>query len=533
MNTGETPFDPLDVAALARLANELFKGLPVESAAANAAAPSRPQVDPVRSATSPPLNVPPQQLDSSALAGLHLPHVYGDAAQIPHIASRGADPSAVPVSRADQPAYYFVPTERVLPATLDAYHIKQDFPILRETVNGRPLVWLDNAATTQKPQVVLDRLTQFYSHENSNIHRAAHELAARATDAYENARTTVQAFLGARSSNEIVFVRGATEAINLVAQSWGRQHIEAGDEIIVSLLEHHANIVPWKRLADEVGATLKVIPVDDRGQLLLDEYAAAAVAAHQAGVRDAGFERAGHRHAGERDHQAGACGRRTRADRRRAVGAAHAHQCGGSRCGLVRVLRAQGVRAHGIGVLYGKEDLLNTTQPWQGGGNMIEDVTFENIRYQNAPSRFEAGTGNIADAAGLAAALEYVQRIGLPAIAAHEHQLLEYGTHLLQDIPGLRFIGTAQEKAGVLSFVIDGCNPVGHRQGTEPGRHRGTRRASLRAAHPAPLWSRGHGPSVVGAVQHHGRSGCAGRLRCGAWPPAVVQLPGRWVALSI
>jgi cysteine desulfurase/selenocysteine lyase len=506
-------FDPTDVATLTRLANEMFKevtggaslpqnvtlpvspvppsappgtqGLPSTSVtswqslapaapaappvASPFAAPSAPsftgispQTDPARGA-APPVRVPPQQLDSSAVENLQLPHVYGGAAEIPRIAFPRLVEPALPAEAArGTPRFYFVDAPQVTtaPGTIDPFRIKQDFPILRERINGKELVWLDNAATTQKPQVVIDRLAHFYEHENSNIHRAAHELAARATDAYEGARATAQRFLNARSSNEIIFVRGATEGINLIAKSWGRQHIGKGDEIIVSHLEHHANIVPWKQLADEVGATLKVIPVDDRGQLRLDAYAqlltpktklvAVTQVSNALGTITPASEivRLGH-----------AVGARVLVD--------------GAQSVLHMPTDVQALDADwfvfsghkvfgptGIGVLYGKEDLLNDTQPWQGGGNMIEDVTFEQIRYHDAPDRFEAGTGNIADAAGLAAALDYVQAIGLPAIAAHEHGLLEYGTHLLSGIPGLRMIGTAQEKAGVLSFVIDGCDPV-------------------------------------------------------------------------
>ncbi len=342
------------------------------------------------------------------------------------------------------------------PAGFDVELVRRDFPILSERVNGRPLIWLDNAATTQKPRAVIERLAKFYEHENSNIHRAAHELAARATDAYEEAREKSRAFLNAGSPNEIVFVRGATEAINLVAQSWGRQHIQAGDEIIVSHLEHHANIVPWKHLADEKGAVLKVIPVDDDGQILLEQYA------NLLGPKTklVSFTQVSN-----------ALGTVTPAQQMVAM----AHAAGA----LVLVDGAQSVShmkvdvqalnadwfvfsGHkvfgptGIGVLYGKEELLNATQPWQGGGNMIEDVTFERIRYQKAPNKFEAGTGNIADAVGLGAALDYVNRIGMHNIAAYEHYLLSYATRLMKEVPGLRQIGTAPDKASVLSFVLAG-----------------------------------------------------------------------------
>lgn len=345
---------------------------------------------------------------------------------------------------------------QVQSANYDVQAIRRDFPILNERVNGRQLVWLDNAATTQKPQAVIDRLSWFYAHENSNIHRAAHELAARATDAYEEAREKSRQFLNARSTNEVVFVRGTTEAINLVAQSWGRQHIGKDDEIIITWLEHHANIVPWQQLCAETGAKLRVIPVDDQGQVRLDEYEKLL----NARTRLVSLTQVSN-----------ALGTITPA--MKMVQMAHAYGA------KVLVDGAQSVShlrtdvqtldcdwfvfsGHkvfgptGIGVLYGKEDLLNATQPWQGGGNMIRDVTFEKTEYHNAPGRFEAGTGNIADAVGLGAALDYVQRIGLENIARHEHELLVYGTRLLSEIPGLRLIGTAPDKAGVLSFVLEG-----------------------------------------------------------------------------
>lgn len=331
-----------------------------------------------------------------------------------------------------------------------------DFPILQEWVHGQRLVWLDNAATTQKPKLVIDRISHFYEHENSNIHRAAHDLAARATDAYEEARKKVQHFLNAASPNEIVFVRGATEAINLVAQSWGDQFLKAGDEIVISHLEHHANIVPWQQLANKKGLQLKVIPVDDDGQILLDEYSrllgpkTKLVSFTQ--VSNALGTVTPARQMVEMAHQIGA---KVLVDGAQAVSHMRAD---------VRALDADwyvfsGHKVFGptgIGVLYGKEGLLNETQPWQGGGNMISDVTFEHTKYQSAPTRFEAGTGNIADAVGLGAAIDYVSKIGIEAVHIYEQYLLQYATRLLKEVPGLRLIGTAPEKAGVLSFVLDG-----------------------------------------------------------------------------
>jgi cysteine desulfurase / selenocysteine lyase len=338
--------------------------------------------------------------------------------------------------------------------------IRRDFPILSERVNGRPLIWLDNAATTQKPQAVIDRLVKFYSHENSNIHRAAHELAARATDAYEGARATAQRFLGASSPQEIVFVRGATEAINLVAQSWGRQNILSGDEIIVSHLEHHANIVPWQQLASEKGARLRVIPVDDSGQILLDEYQkllnsrTKLVSVTQ--VSNALGTIVPVREVTDLAHRAGA---RVLIDGAQAV----SHMPVDVRSLGADFYVFSGHKVFGptgIGVLYGTAEVLESMPPWQGGGNMIASVTFERTTYQKPPGRFEAGTGNIADAAGLAAALDYITRLGMANIDRYEHDLLSYATAALQSIPGLRLIGTAREKASVLSFVLDGHDPV-------------------------------------------------------------------------
>ncbi|SEQ39597.1 cysteine desulfurase / selenocysteine lyase [Solimonas aquatica] len=371
-----------------------------------------------------------------------------------------------PAQRSTAP-YYF--TEHALPrsqgavpalpasrAPFDVHAVRRDFPILAERVNGRPLIWLDNAATTQKPQAVIDRLAHFYAHENSNIHRAAHELAARATDAYEAARQKVARFLGASSVEEIIFVRGATEAINLVAQSWGRQHIGKDDEIIVSHLEHHANIVPWQMLAAEKGAKLRVIPVDDSGQIRLDEYQkllnerTRLVAVTQ--VSNALGTVVPVQQVVELGHRAGAC---VLIDGAQAVShlRVNLQQLGAD----FYVFSGHKVFGPtGIGVVYGKREILEATQPWQGGGNMIQDVTFEKTVYHGAPARFEAGTGNIADAVGLGAALDYLERIGLENVARYEHDLLAYATQGLRTVPGLHLIGTAADKTSVASFVLDG-----------------------------------------------------------------------------
>ena len=340
--------------------------------------------------------------------------------------------------------------------SFDAQALKRDFPILREKVNGRPLVWLDNAATTQKPQSVIDRLKYFYEHENSNVHRAAHELAARATDAYESAREKVRRFLNASSSREIIFVRGATEGINLVAQSWGRRNVQKDDEIVITWLEHHANIVPWQMLCAEKGAHLRVAPVDDSGQVLLDEYekllgpktrlVALPQVSNALGVVPPAAEMI------EAAHRRGA---KVLLDGAQSVSHMHVN-VQSLDCDFFVFSGHKVFAPTGIGVVYGKSEVLEQMPPWQGGGNMIQDVTFEKTLYQQPPQRFEAGTGNIADAVGLGAAIDYLDRAGMPNISRHEHALLIYATEELERIPGLRIIGTAQEKAGVLSFVLRG-----------------------------------------------------------------------------
>jgi len=340
----------------------------------------------------------------------------------------------------------------------DVQAVRRDFPILSEKVNGRPLVWLDNAATTQKPQAVIDRLSYFYQHENSNIHRAAHELAARSTDAYEAARETVARFIGAASPNDVVFVRGSTEAINLVAQSWGRANIGPGDEIIVSWLEHHANIVPWQQLCAEKGAVLKVIPVDDSGQILLSEYQkllsgkTKLVAFTQ--VSNALGTITPAQDIIELAKRAGA---KVLLDAAQSISHIKV-DVQKLDCDWLVFSGHKIYGPTGIGAVYGKPEVLEAMPPWQGGGNMIEDVTFEKTVYQPAPARFEAGTGNIADAVGLGAALEYVERVGIDNIARYEHELLAYATDALSRIPGLRLIGTARDKTSVLSFVLKGLN---------------------------------------------------------------------------
>lgn len=375
-----------------------------------------------------------------------------------------------PSSPADSPYYYVPATARTsgdgIPQVpqrahqaFDVHAVRRDFPILQERVNGRQLVWFDNAATTQKPTAVIDRLGDFYRHENSNIHRAAHELAARATDAYEKARNTVARFVGASSAEEIIFVRGTTEGINLIARTWGVKNIEAGDEIIVSHLEHHANIVPWQLLAWEKGAKIKVIPVDNDGQVILEEYQRLITPKTKlVSVTQV----------------SNALG--TVVPVKEIVSIAHRHGLcavvdGAQSVSHMRV-DVQDIGADffvfsghkifgptGIGAVYGRRAVLEDLPPYQGGGNMIADVTFERTIFHEPPTRFEAGTGNIADAAGLGAALEYVERVGIEAIGRYEHELLEYATERLAPIKGVRLIGTARDKASVLSFVLDGYAP--------------------------------------------------------------------------
>lgn len=342
----------------------------------------------------------------------------------------------------------------------DVNAVRADFPILKEVIHGKPLIWFDNAATTQKPQVVIDRLSHFYAHENSNIHRAAHELAARATDAYEEARDTVAEFIGAPSSENIVFVRGTTEAINLVAHAWGGKHLQPGDEIVITYLEHHANIVPWQLISQKTGAILKWAPIDDAGNLLLNEFeellgprtklVAATQVSNALGtvVPVDKIVEAGHRY-GARVLIDGAQSIQHMPVNVSELGADFFVFSGHKIYGPT-----------GIGALYGTKEALTETPPWQGGGHMIADVTTERSLYQGPPTKFEAGTGNIADAVGLTEALRYVKRLGVERIAAYEHSLLEYATPRLADIPGVRLVGTATEKASVLSFVLAGHDPV-------------------------------------------------------------------------
>jgi cysteine desulfurase/selenocysteine lyase len=351
----------------------------------------------------------------------------------------------------------------VLPERRTAYdveRIRRDFPILHRTIRGgKKLVYLDNAATTQKPQAVIDRVVHYYTEENSNVHRGVHYLSEVATAAYESARTTVKRFINARDEKEVVFTRGTTESINLVTSSWGRRNVRAGDEVLITAIEHHSNIVPWQLLCEEKEAVLRVAPVNDFGELILDEYTKLLTPR----TKIVAF-----------GHASNALG--TINPIKRMIALAHAN---GS---VVVVDGAQGVphlkvdvqdldcdfyafSGHkvygptGIGVLYGKQALLDAMPPYQGGGDMILSVSFEKTTYNALPYKFEAGTPNISGVIGLASALDYVSSIGLQNIAAQEQDLLHYTTARLKEIDGLRIIGTASEKASVISFTLEGVHP--------------------------------------------------------------------------
>ena len=387
-----------------------------------------------------------------------------------------------PEFRAPTSASAFAPTVAPHPGVgaangFDVNRVRADFPILNEKVGGKPLVWLDNGATTQKPRQVIERISYYYEHENSNVHRGAHELAARSTDAYEGARQTVAGFLGAPSKDNIVFVRGTTEGINLVARAYVKPLLSPGDEIILTWLEHHANIVPWQLIAQETGAVIKVAPVDESGQVILSEYerlfsphtkfAAVTHVSNALGTITPVYELAqiAHRH-----------GVRILVDGAQSV--AHTPVNVSALDVDFFVFSGHKIFAPtGIGVVYGKADALEAALPYQGGGNMIRDVTFEHTTYNPAPEKFEAGTGNIADAIGLGAALDYVTNVGLANINAYEHELLDYATRELSRINGLRLIGTAKEKASVLSFVLDGASVQ------QVGKHLSNHGIAVRAGH--------------------------------------------------
>ena len=350
-------------------------------------------------------------------------------------------------------------SEKAMAQGLDSSAIREDFSILKQLVHGKPLVYLDNAATSQKPQAVIDAMTRYYSSDNSNIHRGVHHLSERATQQYEEARVKAQRFINAADSKEIIFVRGTTEAINLVAGSYGRANVAAGDEVLITAMEHHSNIVPWQILCQEKGARLRVAPINDDGELMLEEFEK-LITERTKFVSVA--------------HVSNALG--TINPVRAVVEIAHRRNVpvmidGAQAAPHTRIdvqeldcdfYAFSGHKVYGptgIGVLYGKAQLLDAMPPYQGGGDMIAAVTFDKTTYNTLPYKFEAGTPNIAATIGLGAAIDYVNQIGLERIAEFEHELLAYGTDLLSRIPGLRLIGTAKEKASVLSFVLEGVHP--------------------------------------------------------------------------
>ena len=363
---------------------------------------------------------------------------------------------------------------------------REKFPVLNQRVHGKPLVYLDNAATTQKPQVVIDAMNQFYAADNSNIHRGVHELSERSTKHYEEARVKAQAFLNAADWREIVFVRGVTEGINLVAYTFGRRHLNAGDEIVISAMEHHSNIVPWQILCEEKQAVLKIAPINERGELLLDEYekllgprtklVSMVHVSNALGTVNpvAEITRIAHKH-----------GVPVFIDGAQAV--AHMKvDVQAIDCDFYSLSGHKMFGPTGIGVLYGKTELLNKMPPYQGGGDMIRNVTFAKTTYNELPYKFEAGTPNIAGTIGLGAAIDYINEIGLDHIAAYEHELLGYATEQLEKIAGLRIIGTAREKAGVISFVLEGVHP--HDVGTILDREGVAVRTGHHCAQPVLEW---------------------------------------------
>lgn len=347
----------------------------------------------------------------------------------------------------------------ISPSGYDPESARHDFPALHQRVNGHPLVWLDNAATTQKPFSVIQAISSFYEKDNSNIHRAAHTLAARATDAFEAARDKLRRFIGARDAAEIIFLRGTTEAINLVAQSYGGTHIGAGDRIVVSAIEHHANIVPWQLLAQKTGAELKAAPVNDRGELILEEFEKLLTEKTKiVSITHVSNALGTINPVGEIIRLAHARGIPVLVDA--AQSSPHIPIDVTALDADFLVLSGHKIYGPtGIGILYGKRAFLEAMPPWQGGGHMIRNVSFEHTDFQGLPEKFEAGTPDISGAVGLGAAVDYLQSLGLEAIAAHEHALLDYATPQLAAIRGLRIIGQATHKASVISFVIDGHKP--------------------------------------------------------------------------
>jgi cysteine desulfurase/selenocysteine lyase len=343
--------------------------------------------------------------------------------------------------------------------SLDVACVRGDFPLLAEKVHGRKLVYLDNAATTQKPQQVIDAIVDFYTSGCSNVHRGVHLLSERATAAYENARSRLRRFINARDDREIVFVRGATEAINLVAASFGKAHVKPGDEILITGMEHHSNIVPWQVLCEERGAQLRVVPMNLRGELIVEEYeklltprTSLVAVTH---VSNALGTLNPVRHIVEMAHRNGTP---VLIDGAQAVQHLRV-DVQALDCDFYAFSGHKMYGPTGVGVLYGKERWLESMPPYQGGGDMITSVTFEKTIYAGLPHKFEAGTPNIAGVIGLGAAVDYLESVGLDRIAAYEHDLLEYGTKALESVPGVRIIGTAPGKTSVLSFALEGVHP--------------------------------------------------------------------------
>jgi cysteine desulfurase/selenocysteine lyase len=342
---------------------------------------------------------------------------------------------------------------------LDVAAIRRDFPVLHQNVNGKPLVYLDNAASSQRPKAVIDAISRYYEHDHANVHRGVHTLSQRATDAYEGARETVRRFINARDTKEIIFVRGTTEAVNLVAQSFARPRFQPGDEILISALEHHANIVPWQLLREQIGVVLKVIPITQSGEVDFVEFQKLI------GPRTKLLALA---------HVSNALGTIVPVEKFIAVAKQHGVPVllDGAQAVPHSVVDVQALdcdfycfSSHkmlgptGMGILYGKQQLLEAMPPWQGGGDMILSVSFDKTTYNQLPWKFEAGTPNISGAIGLAAAIGYLEKIGMARIAAYEHELLEYATERLSNLPGLRLVGTAPNKAAVVSFTLDGIHP--------------------------------------------------------------------------
>jgi len=452
----ESPLSPPPIHADSPHALSLSDGAEVAPATPSAEA-GRPEL-PFGEPLGPDLNLAPTSPSRNA-SGVEVLSEYSSTPSSPHGVNNAPD-------------YYFLsreeePSKEISGKTPSSGHatpipsfdqesVRRDFPALQQQSNGHPLVFLDNAATTQKPWAVIDATSHFYEKDNSNIHRAAYELAERATAAFEKGREKVREFLGAKDKKEIVFTRGTTEAINLVANTFGRKFIGAGDEILLTTLEHHANIVPWQLLAKQVGAVIKVVPINDRGELILEEYA--RLLSPRTKIVSVA-------------HVSNALGTVNPVEQ--IIQLAHAHGVhvlvDGAQSTPHIPINVQALDADflvfsghkvfgptGIGALYGKAHLLEVLPPWQGGGHMIKDVTFERTVFQHPPERFEAGTPDIAGVVGLGAAIDYLFKIGIPNIAAYEHALLEYATERLSEVPGLRPIGTAHNKASVLSFVIPG-----------------------------------------------------------------------------